>query len=117
MVLVHEGFIGAHSRPLQASLGVAFRSFLPQVTSSCEDNIISFFQGRTSFPGAIRKAPSLQRPPQGHGRDIGLMGLEEILPQFPHPDTLAREILGPDIRTNDGLGINGSTTLGFPTRW
>jgi hypothetical protein len=117
MVLVHEGLIEVNFRPLQAAIGVAVRSFLTQVASSCEDNIVAFFQGLTSFPGAIRKAPSLQRPPQGHGRDSGIMRLDEILPQFPHPDTLAREILGPYIRTNDGLEIHGSTTLGFPTRF
>src|SRR5713101_5577040 len=95
MVLVHEGLIEVHFRPLQAAIGVAVRSFLTQVASSCEDNIISFFQGQTSFPGAIRKAPSLQRPPQRHGRESSIMGLDEILPKFPHTDTLAREILGP----------------------
>ena len=45
------------------------------------------------------------------------MGLDEILSKFPHTDTLARSILGPYIRTNDGLEIHGSTTLGFPTRF
>ena len=45
------------------------------------------------------------------------MGLDEILPQFPHTDTLARSMLGPYILTNDGLEIHGSTTLGFPTRF
>src|SRR6266568_3939674 len=94
MVLVHEGLIEVNFRPLQAAIGVAVRSFLTQVASSCEDNIVAFFQGRTSFPGAIRKAPSLQRAPQGYGRDIGLMSLEEILPQLPHTDTLARSIPG-----------------------
>src|SRR6266567_6028260 len=117
MVLVHEGLIEVHFRPLQAAIGVAVRSFLTQVASSCEDNIVAFFQGRTSFPGAIRKAPSLQRAPQGYGRDIGLMSLDEILPQLPHTDTLARSILGPDILTDDGLEIHGSTTRGFPTRF
>src|SRR6266704_5647213 len=116
MVLVHEGLIKVHFWPLQAAIGGAVRSFLTQVASSCKDNIISLFQGRTSFPGAIRKAPSLQRPPQGHGRDSGLMGLDEILPKLSHTDTLARSILGPYILTNDGLEIHGSTTLGFPTR-
>src|SRR5713101_1834364 len=117
MVLVHEGLIEVHFRPLQAAIGVAVRSFLTQVASSCEDNIISFFQGRTAFPGAIRKAPSLQRPPQRHGRDSGIMGLDEILPKVPHTDTVARSILGPYILTNDGLEIHGSTILGFPTRF
>src|SRR5215813_2088007 len=117
MVLVHEGLIEVHFRPLQAAIRVAIRSFLTQVASSCEDNIISFFQGRTSFPGAIRKAPSLQCPPQRHGRDIGIMGLDEILPKFPHTDPLACSILGPYIRTNDGLEIHGRTILGFPTRF
>ena len=117
MVFVHEGLIEVHFRPLQAAIGVAVRSFLTQVASSCEDNILSFFQGRTAFPGAIRQAPSLQRPPQRHGRDIGMMGLDEILPKFPHPDTVARSILGPYILTNDGLEMHGSTTLGFPTRF
>ena len=45
------------------------------------------------------------------------MGLEEVLPKFPHTDPLARSILGPYILTNDGLEIHGSTTLGFPTRF
>ena len=116
MVLVHEGLIEVHVRPLQAAIGGAVRSFLTQVASSCEDNILAFFQGRTSFPGAIRQAPSLQRPSQRHGRESGMMGLNEILPKFPHTDTVARSMLGPYIRTNDGLEIHGSTTLGFPTR-
>jgi hypothetical protein len=89
MVLVHEGLIEVNFWPLQAAIGVAISSFLTQVASSCKDNIIAFFQGRTSFPGAIRKAPSLQCPSQRHGRDIGIMGLDEILPQFPHTDPLA----------------------------
>jgi len=46
-----------------------------------------------------------------------MMGLEEILPEFPHTDTLASEMLGPYILTNDGLEMHGSTTLGFPTRF
>src|SRR5215475_14215604 len=46
-----------------------------------------------------------------------MMGLDEILPQLPHTDTLARSILGPYILTNDGLEIHGSTILGFPTRF
>ena len=46
-----------------------------------------------------------------------MMGLDEILPQFSHTDTLARSILGPYILTNDGLEIHGSTILGFPTRF
>src|ERR1700694_1433293 len=117
MVLVHEGLIEVNFRPLQAASGVAVGSLLTQVASSCEDNILAFFQGRTSLPGAIRKAPSLQRPPQRYGRDLGMMGLEERLPKLPHTDTLAREILGPYILTNDGLEIHGSTILGFPTRF
>src|SRR5262245_11172033 len=117
MVLVHEGLIEVNFRPLQAAIGGAIRSFLTQVASSCEDNIISFFQGRTAFPGARRKTPSLQCPPQRHGRDIGIMGLDEILPKFPHTDPLACSILGPYIRTNDGLEIHGRTILGFPTRF
>jgi hypothetical protein len=116
MVLVHEGRIEVNFRPLQAAIGVAVRSFLTQGASSCKDNRIAFSQGRTSFPGAIRQASSLQRPPQRHGRDIDMMGRDERLPKFPHTDTLARSILGPDILTNDGLEIHGSTTLGFPTR-
>src|SRR5216683_6966384 len=116
MVLVHEGLIEVHLWPLQAAIGVAVGSFLTQVASSCEDNIIAFFQSRTSLPGAIRKAPSLQRPPQRHGRDSGIMGLEEIMPEFPHTDTLASSILGPYIRTNDGLEIHGSTIIRFPAR-
>src|SRR5882672_11481334 len=117
MVLVHEGLIEGNFRPLQAAIRVAVRSFLTQVASSCEDNILSFFQGRTSFPGALRKAPSLQRPPQRHGRESGIMGLDEILPPLTHTDTLARSILGPYIRTNDGLEIHSSTTRGLPTRF
>ena len=116
MVLVHEGLIEGHLWPFQAPIGVAVGSFLTQVASSCEDNIISFFQSGTSLPGAIRKAPSLQRPPQRHGRDIGIMGLDEILPELPHTNTLASSILGPYILTNDGLEIDGSTILGFPAR-
>src|SRR4029453_12260583 len=77
----------------------------------------SFFQGRTSFHGARRKAPPQQAPPQRRGRDIGIMGLEEILPKFPHTDTLARSMLGPYIFTNDGLEMHGSTILGLPTRF
>src|SRR5215475_10754396 len=46
-----------------------------------------------------------------------MMGLDEILPQLPHTDTLARSILGPYILTNDGLEIHGRTILGFPTRF
>src|SRR5215831_73618 len=65
----------------------------------------------------LSEAPSLQRPPQCHRRDIGIMGLDEILPKFPHTDTLARSMLGPYILTNDGLEIHRSTTLGFPTRF
>src|SRR4029434_2821345 len=117
MVLVHEGLIEVHFRPLQAAIGVAVRSFLTQVMSSCEANILALFQGPTAIPSAIRIAPSLQRPPQRHGRDIGIMGLDEILPKFPHTDTLARSILGPYILTNDGLEIHGSTIRGFPTRF
>jgi hypothetical protein len=117
MVRVHTGLIEVHFRPLQAAIGVAVRSFLTQGASSCKDNILAFLQSRTSFPGAIRKAPSLQRPPQRHGRERGLMGLEEILPQLPHTATLARSMLGPDIRTNDGLEMHGSTLLGVPTRF
>src|SRR4051794_30784513 len=117
MVLVHEGLIEVHFWPFQAAIGVAVGSFLTQVASSCEDNIISFFQSGPSLPSAIRKPPSLQRPPQRHGRDIGMMGLEEILPEFPHTDTLASEILGPDILPNDGWEIHGSTILRFPTRF
>src|SRR6266571_9412917 len=117
MVLVHKGLIEVNFRPLQAAIGVAVRSFLPQGASSCEDNILAFFQGRTSVPGAIRKAPSLQRPPQCHGRDSGMMGLDEIRPKCPHTDPLARYILGPYILTKDGLELHGSTTLGFPTRF
>ena len=45
-----------------------------------------------------------------------MMGLAEILPQFPHTDTVARSLLGPYILTNDGLEMHGSTILGFPTR-
>src|SRR3989475_235705 len=117
MVLVHAGLSEGHFRPLQAAIGGAVRSFLTQVASSCEDNLVAFLQGRTSVPGARRKAPSLQRAPQGHGRDSGLMGLEEILPKFPHTDPLARSMLGPYILTNDGLEIHGRTTLGCPTRF
>jgi len=116
MVLVHKGLIEVDFRPLQAAIGVAVGSFLTQVASSCEDNIVAFFQGLTSFPGAIRKAPSLQRAPQGYGWDSGLRSLDEILPKLPHTDTLARSILGPYILTHDGLEIHGSTTLGLPTR-
>ena len=89
MVLIHEGLSAVHRWPLQAVIGVAVGSFLTQVASACEDNILSFFQGSTSLPGAIRKAPALQRPPQGHGRNSGMMGLNEILPQFLHTDPLA----------------------------
>jgi hypothetical protein len=113
-VLVHERLIEVHCRPLPAAIGGAVRSFLPPVASSCEDNLVAFFQGRTSFPGAIRKAPSLQRAPQGHGRDIGLMGLDEILPQLPHTATVARSMLGPYILPNDGLEMHGSPTRGVP---
>ena len=116
MVLVHEGLIEVHFRPLQAAIGVAVRSVLTQVASSGEDNIVAFLQGRTSFSGALRQAPSLQRAPQGDGGDIGLMSLDEILPQLPHTDTLARSMLGPYLRTNDGVEMHGSTTRGFPTR-
>src|SRR5712691_2513653 len=116
MVLVHKGLIEGHLWPLQAAIGIAVGSFLTQVASSCKDNILAFFQSRTSLPGARRKAPALQRPPQGHGWDSGMMGLDEILPEFPHTDTLAREILGAYIRTNDGLEIHGSTIFRFPTR-
>src|SRR6266849_1678727 len=117
MVLVHEGLIEVHLWPFQAPIGVAVGSFLTQVASSCEDNIISFFQSGPSLPSAIRKTPSLQRPPQRHGRDIGMMGLEEILPEFPHTDTLASEMLGPYILPNDGLEMHGSTIRRFPTRF
>jgi hypothetical protein len=89
MVLVHEGLIEGNLWPLQAAIGVAVGSFLPQVAPSCEDNILAFFQGSTALPGAIRKAPALQRPPQSHGRDNGIMGLNEILPQFLHTDPWA----------------------------
>ena len=117
MVLVHAGLIEGHFWPFQAAIGVAVGSFLTQVASSGKDNIISFFQSGPSLPSAIRKTPSRQRPPQRHGRDIGSMGLAERLPEFPHTDTLASEILGPYILPNDGLEIHGSTTLGFPTRF
>ena len=46
-----------------------------------------------------------------------MMGLNEILPQLLHTDTLARSILGPDIRTNDGLEIHGRTIRRFPARF
>ena len=45
------------------------------------------------------------------------MGLNEILPQFLHTDTLASSILGPYILTNDGLEIHGRTILRFPARF
>ena len=45
------------------------------------------------------------------------MGLDEILPQFTHTDTLARSILGPYLLTNDGLEIHGSTIIRFPARF
>src|SRR5207302_341351 len=35
---------------------------------------------------------------------------------LPHPDTLARSMRGPSIRTNDGWAMHGSTTRGLPTR-
>src|SRR5712692_1840064 len=117
MVLVHEGLSEGHFWPFQAAIGVAVGSFLTQGASSCEDDIISFFQSGPSLPSAIRKTPSLQRPPQRHGRDSGMMGLEEILPEFPHTDTLASEMLGPYILPNDGLEIHGSTILRVPTRF
>jgi hypothetical protein len=117
MVLVHAGLIAVHLWPLQAAIGGAVGSFLTQVASSCEDNIISFLQGRTPRPGARRKAPSLQRPPQRHGRNIGVMGLDERRPEFPHTDTLARSMLGPHIRTNDGLEMHGSTISRLPARF
>ena len=46
-----------------------------------------------------------------------MMGVDEILPQFPHTDTLARSILGAYILTNDGLEIHGSTIRRFPARF
>jgi len=45
MVLIHEGLIEVHLWPLQAAIGGAVGSFLTQVASACEDNILSFFQG------------------------------------------------------------------------
>src|SRR2546426_4403528 len=41
MVLVHAGLSEGHFRPLQAAIGGAVRSFLPQGASSCEDNILA----------------------------------------------------------------------------
>jgi hypothetical protein len=61
----------------------AVRSLLTPVASSGEDNIGAFLQGRTAFPGARRKAPALQRAPQGDGGASGLMSLEERRPQLP----------------------------------
>jgi hypothetical protein len=116
MVLVHEGVSEGNCRPLQAAIGGAMRSFLPQVASSCEDNILAFFQGRTSLPGAIRQAPALQCPPQRHGRESGRRGLDEILPQLPPTDPLACSMLGPYLRTHAGLEMHGRTLLGVPTR-
>src|SRR5437660_103127 len=101
---------------LDASGGGAGGSLLTQGASSCEDNRVAFFQGRTALPGARRKAPSRQRAPQGHGRARGLMGLDERRSQLPHTDPLARSMRGPSIRTNDGLAMHGSTTRGLPTR-
>ena len=116
MVLLHAGRSAGHCRPLQAAIGGAGGSLLTQGASSCEDNRVAFFQGRTALPGARRKAPSRQRAPQGHGRARGLMGLDERRPQLPHTDPLARSMRGPSIRTNDGLAMHGSTTRGLPTR-
>src|SRR4029450_7354223 len=117
MVLVHEGLIEVNLWPLQAAIGGAVGSFLPQVAPSCEDHIRAFLQGCTALPGAIRKAPALQRPPQSHGRDNGSMSLNERRPQFLHTDPLASSILGAYILTNDGLEIHGSTILRLPARF
>ena len=46
-----------------------------------------------------------------------MMGLNEILPQLLHTDTLASSMLGADILTNDGLEIHGRTILRFPARF
>jgi hypothetical protein len=116
MVLVHAGRIAGHFWPLQAAIGVAVGSLLTQGASSCADNILSFFQSGPSLPSARRKTPSLQRSPQRHGRDIGMLGLEERLPEFPHTDTLASDMLGPYLLPNAGLAIHGSTLRRFPTR-
>jgi hypothetical protein len=117
MVLVHAGLSEGHCWPLQAAIGGAVGSFLTQGVSACEANISAVLQGRTSFPSAIRLAPSRQRPPQRHGREIGLRGLAEIRPKLPHTNTLARSILRPDLRTNDGVKMHGSTPRGLPTRF
>jgi len=50
------------------------------------------------------------------GGIAALMGLDKILPEFPHTDTVASEILGTYILTNDGLEIHCSTIFRFPTR-
>ena len=44
------------------------------------------------------------------------MGLAERLPEFPHTDTLASEMLGPSLLPNDGWEMHGSTRRRFPTR-
>src|SRR4030095_358231 len=43
MVLVHAGLIEVHLWPLQAAIGVAVCSFLPQVAPSLSGEILAFF--------------------------------------------------------------------------
>jgi hypothetical protein len=45
MVLIHAGLIEGNLWPLQAAIGGAVGSLLPQAAPSCEDHILAFFQG------------------------------------------------------------------------
>jgi hypothetical protein len=116
MVLVHAGLLAVPCRPLPAASGVAVRACLTPGASSGEDNIVAVWQGRTSFAGARRQAPARQRVPQGYGGESGLRRLAERRPQLPPPAPGARSMLGPDLRTHDGVEIPGSPTRGCPTR-
>jgi hypothetical protein len=117
MVLLHEGRSEGHLWPLQAAIGGAVGSVLTQGASAGEDHIRACLQGCTSLPGARRPAPALQCPPQGDGRDSGMLGLKERGPPWLPTDTLARSMLGASIRTQDGWEMHGRTLLRCPARW
>src|SRR6266516_1079384 len=114
MVLGHEGLIEVHFRPLQAASGVAVRSFLTQVASSGEDNIVAFFQGRTSFSGALRQAPSLQRAPQGYG-GISALGVSmRYCRSFPTPTRWPAQCLVRTYARMTGWRFTAARHAGFP---
>jgi hypothetical protein len=113
---VHDGLIPGPRGPFEASSGGAVGALLTPGAAACEDHRRSCVPRRTSRPGTRRPAPSRQRSPPRHGRDIGRRGVEARRPKWPHPDTVAGAILGPSLRTHDGLERHGRTSIRVPTR-